>query len=212
MVVQFREADSINVLISGLTAAGKTTHAKLLAENMNYEYISATALLAGLLGIPSEEINDQFWIKYGDQIDRIRRATDLDNELDHELLKLCLKRSDLIVDAWAAPWLVKTDKAVRVWLKSDLKSRTLKAAVSDDNAHELSWYEPFIDKKDRTTRNHFKRLYDFDLYMYDTAGFDVIIENTLYIKNPTRLDADRGIALFDPVFTKAVKQNLAYKK
>jgi hypothetical protein len=36
-----------NIAFAGLTAAGKTTHAKILAEQLGYEWISATTLYNG---------------------------------------------------------------------------------------------------------------------------------------------------------------------
>lgn len=35
-----------NVVICGLTAAGKTTHAKLLSKELGFTYVSGTATLA----------------------------------------------------------------------------------------------------------------------------------------------------------------------
>ena len=74
-----------NIAISGLTAAGKTTHAKILAAELEYSYVSATEIMADMLGINRSEVGPGFWQKHGDSIAKIRDATDLDRELDNRL-------------------------------------------------------------------------------------------------------------------------------
>jgi hypothetical protein len=41
-----------NIAFAGLTAAGKTTHARRLAADLGYSYVSATDILFEILGMP----------------------------------------------------------------------------------------------------------------------------------------------------------------
>jgi len=43
-----------NVAFAGLTAAGKTTHAQLLAADLGYDYISATDISFEILPVPGD--------------------------------------------------------------------------------------------------------------------------------------------------------------
>ena len=42
-----------NILLSGYTAAGKTTHARLLADAFGHQYVGASELRRSLMGVAS---------------------------------------------------------------------------------------------------------------------------------------------------------------
>jgi cytidylate kinase len=188
-----------------LTAAGKTTHALLLARDLGYRYVSATQMMAELAGIPADQVDERFWLTFGDQIAELRKQPDLDLELDRRLIQLATERDDLVVDAWAAPWLLPRESAVAVWLGSTHETRSMKASVSDEGRETVSWYSDFIAEKDRTTRRYFLDLYDFDLFDTPGGSFDLVIDNSAHIRVPTREDSDRGIAEFHPTFRHAIQ-------
>jgi cytidylate kinase len=192
-----------NVVISGLTAAGKTTHAKILATELGYSYVSATEVMAGMLGIGRSEVGPGFWQKYGTEIARIRDTTDLDRELDGRLIAMATEGKRLIIDAWALPWLIPQDSCISIWIESDHHSRTLKAAVSDENKQDLVWYGKFIAHKDDDTRARFLGIYDFDLYG-TRENFALELDNSAYITKATREDSDRGINAFAPLINASV--------
>jgi len=187
-----------NIAISGLTAAGKTTHAKILAAELGYSYVSATEVMADMLGIERREVGLGFWQKYGDIIARVRDTTNLDRELDNRLKAMATEDEQLVIDAWALPWLIPREVCISIWIESDHHSRTLKAAVSDDNMQELSWYGEFISRKDDDTRERFLCIYEFDLYG-TRENFTLEVDNSKYITRATRQDSDRGIDAFAPV-------------
>lgn len=55
-----------NIAFAGLTAAGKTTHAKILAEQLGFEYISATKTILEIIGLDHEP--ERIWFTSGSQI------------------------------------------------------------------------------------------------------------------------------------------------
>ncbi len=84
----------------------------------------------------------------------------------------------------------------------------MKAAVSGLNDQSVDWYYAFVEQKDQRTRAHFLRLYSFDLFDYKAADFDVVIDNSRHISEPTREAADRGIASFRPKFENEIYAHL----
>jgi hypothetical protein len=48
-----------NIAFAGLTAAGRTTHARLLAEQLGYEVVSATTIILDILGVRANP--EQIW-------------------------------------------------------------------------------------------------------------------------------------------------------
>jgi cytidylate kinase len=200
-----------NILISGLTAAGKTTHAKLLAAELGYRYVSATEIIADMVGIDRNAVGPGFWKTHGEAIRKARDTTDLDRELDERLVTVASSDEGLVIDAWALPWLTTSGRCVSIWLESDLRSRTMKASVSDLNRRSLSWYSRFISSKDDDSRERFLALHGFDLYG-PRENFHMELDNSDYICWPTRTDADRGIAGFRPVVGAALKDYFAGRR
>jgi cytidylate kinase len=200
-----------NIVISGLTAAGKTTHAKILAAELGYSYVSATEVMADMLGIERREVGPGFWQRYGDAIGGIRDTTNLDRELDNRLTEMAKAAEQLVIDAWALPWLVPREACISIWIESDYHSRTLKAAVSDDNKRELAWYSGFIGHKDDDTRDRFMDIYGFDLYG-GRRNFTLEVDNSMYITKATKQDSNRGIERFTPVINSSVMSLLMLAK
>src|SRR5688572_26121635 len=87
-----------NVVICGLTAAGKTTHAKLLARELGYEYVSGTGTLARLLGIDAAE-DPPKWAAISERVAEAR-TDDTDRELERELLIKSQKANRQVFDVW----------------------------------------------------------------------------------------------------------------
>lgn len=199
----------MNVAVSGLTAAGKTTHALLLSGDLGYRYISATEIIAEMVGLDRNIVRNGFWEDYGDAIQKIRDTSDLDRKLDERLIKIATTDEGLVIDAWALPWLVSPQKCIHVWLESDHNSRTMKAAVSNENRQRSNWYGEFISKKDDDSRKRFLAIYGFDLYGR-RDHFTIQLDNSSYITKPTRENSDQGIAQFHPILRQSVRKHLGF--
>lgn len=188
----------INVLFAGLTAAGKTTHAKLLAKDLGYTYVSATELLVELAGVHKEP-GESVWSdadKYA-YIQSLRASDDLDDELERQLLAMIRSRTHTVFDTWAMAWLADVP-TLRIWIDSDRLSRTLKCLVSDRSRNiGLQDAIAIIDKKDSDTREIFLRRHGFDLFT-DFGEFELVLSNTFLISEPTLEATLSGIAQFAP--------------
>jgi cytidylate kinase len=197
-----------NIAFAGLTAAGKTTHARLLAEDLGYDYVSATEIFLELASLDALKGTDEVWFNHFDAIEQLREGDHLDDALDHQLLTLCEARNRTVFDTWALAW-ISPVPVVRVWLGSDELSRRWKCYVSQlgKPGATMNKCEALIRKKDEGARTRFLRKHGFDLCV-DHADFEVILDNTEYIDAPTREASDRGIAGFHPLLRKAVRHAL----
>jgi cytidylate kinase len=122
---------------AGLTAAGKTTHAKRLADELGYDYVSATDILLAILGI--DDPSDQIWFARLGEIQAARGDGAVDIELEQRLVSLNRTRQRTVFDTWALAW-IGEGPLVRIWIESDLESRVRKCLVSQRSgrldAHE----------------------------------------------------------------------------
>jgi cytidylate kinase len=191
-----------NIVISGLTAAGKTTHARLLAKSIGYQYLSATQVMVDLLGLDGGI--EGLWRRHGETIAAARESGRIDAELDRRLKRVCATKSGLVIDSWALPW-TGHKPVISIWLESSLDSRAAKAFVSqgEPRSSNLEECRSHIVEKDNSTRQYFLSRYGFDIFR-DRAPFDIILENSHLMTEPSERASRRGIRVFQPILERAV--------
>lgn len=195
-----------NIAFAGLTAAGKTTHARRLAEELQYDYVSATEILLEILGI--DEASDQVWFTRLGEIQDARDDGIVDRELEQRLIALARTRQRTVFDTWALAWIADTPM-VRIWLESDFPSRVRKCVVSQ-RSRRLSPDEcgALIREKDDYNRAIFLRRHGFDLFE-DRYRYDVVLCNSHLIPEATAMAAESGINAFAPVVYAAATAAMA---
>jgi cytidylate kinase len=181
-----------NIVISGLTAAGKTTHARRLAKQLGYDYVSASQYLAEAAGIAVEGPG-HWWMSKGDQVAAARRRARIDEKVDRMLTTLARDGKQTIFDAWALPW-ISDAPMVCIWLQSDFPSRCRKCLISHLN-EGISYTDctTTIEEKDAESRQIFQALHGFDLFL-DHEDFDIILDLSELIPQPTRACSESSIA------------------
>lgn len=188
------------IIVSGLTAAGKTTHARLLASQLGYEYVGASQLMAQELA-GSDQPWDPGW-------DSRRLEGQADRVVDELMVREFERRDDCVFDAWALPW-TTNGPATRLWLASDLGSRSRKVIVSRLERGQTMSYaeaEEIAVQKDQFSRDMFQRLHGFDLFT-DHAIFDIVLDNSEVIPVASLAAAAIGISAFAPVVLAAVVEH-----
>lgn len=194
------------VAFAGLTAAGKTTHAKILAEELGFEYISATDIILDILQI-RETTPDRVWFSSYDKIEQARKDDRIDIELESRITNITDKQDGLVLDTWAMAWIYSgTMPMVRLWIESDEDSRTRKCYVSQGTNKTLDMDDcrKLVTKKDTDTRIKFQRRLGFDIFT-DRERYDIIFNNTMLIPEATEEVAREGIKVFRKVMLKAVQ-------
>src|SRR5258707_2029696 len=92
-----------NIAFAGLTAAGKTTDVKILAAQLGYEWISATALLLDILGTGANP--EKVWFTDYERIQKAREDSRIDIELERRVRALAHRKDGLILDTWAMAYI-----------------------------------------------------------------------------------------------------------
>lgn len=187
-----------NVVISGLTAAGKTTHTKLLADALGYRYVSASAVMAQLTGHEDDTGDSNWWSRHASELSALREDGALDRRLDAIMCELASERGGQVFDGWALPW-TSSQPMVRIWLSSSLEARAMKYKVYRlPESVPIGTCREYASSKDDESRRLFSALYGFDLFE-DHDVFDAVLDSTRLIDAPTRAAADAGIARLAPV-------------
>jgi cytidylate kinase len=184
-----------NIAFAGLTATGKTTHARRLAADLGYDYVSATDILFEILGMtPGKDP----WFSQLDAITAAREGDAVDAELESRLTGLARTRDRTVFDSWALAWICPVP-VVRIWIESDLPSRTRKCLVSlGRNPRPLAECEAVLRVKDGHNGAMFRRRHDFDLFT-DRHRYHAVLRNSHLIPSASQQQALRGIEAFAPV-------------
>lgn len=191
------------IVISGPTAAGKTTHAKLLARRLGVEYVSASAIFrrvtAEVTGIEST-----WGARWSPEIDGARTTRDIDRRVNDIVLERYNSMSDGVFDAAFLPWLIPAGSALCVWLDSDLPSRVMKCYVShlDNSRIDQNEARRVIEEKDSTSTRVLSALTRATYEVCDR--FDLVMSNSSLMKEATVESAVLGVGVFAPIFEKAV--------
>ncbi len=189
------------VVVSGMTAAGKSTHGALLAQDLGLRYVSATELLARIV---AQRVGGPVQQRWQPSLDAARGQDEsIDDELDRALSERLREPEGGVFDACLLPWVEPRHAAVNVWIESDLPSRLRKCVVSHwgDGIDEAAAATRVADK-DAFTADRLARSVGCD-YTPDDR-FSVVAANTDLIPRPTPEAARAGIAAFRPVLTAAV--------
>jgi cytidylate kinase len=199
----------MNIIISGLTAAGKTTHALLLARRLGYDYVSASQLMLRRLGIEPDESNT-LWATRMAEVETRRDDSAVDQELNKYLATDLRQRDHVVFDSWSGAWLYQGPHCLRVWIESDRRSRAMKARVSQyphGPILPLATCQALVDEKDDTTAARLRPLLGSDV-RYNRAPFDLVLDNSTLINEPTIESARRGIASFHDQLVQIVSDRL----
>jgi len=163
-----------------MTACGKSTAARRLAQRFRLKYVSGGTVLKELalrMGYKSQEKG--WWestegMRFLDQ--RLREPT-FDKQVDAELLSWG-SRGNVVLDSWTMPWLLKT--GFKIWLEVSPQERAKRLASRDRISFKRA--EELIREKDGKTKRIYERLYGFKLGE-DFSPFDLILDTELLSAN-----------------------------
>jgi cytidylate kinase len=162
------------ICIAGLTACGKSTAAKRLAERFNLKYASGgTALKEAALKIGYKPSGRGWWESAEGMrfLEHRARDQELDKRIDDYLLKLA-ERGNIVLDSWTMPWLSR--KGFKIWLEVSAEERARRLSGRDGMSNEEA--RKIIEEKDGRTRQIYDRLYGFKLGE-DYSPFDLTLDS-----------------------------------
>ncbi|MCL4399404.1 cytidylate kinase family protein [Candidatus Parvarchaeota archaeon] len=162
----------MRIIISGLTASGKSTLAKRLADYFGLEYFSASSKLRDIM-----KYGDfKFWeSKKGIEAVKFRlKHPEYDRKLDAYVLSYLKKHDNIVMDSWVASWKFY-GKAIKIYLKSDLETRARRVSSRDSTPYKSAL--KFMREKDKLTTEVYRKLYKMDI-INDMSPFDLVIDSS----------------------------------
>jgi cytidylate kinase len=168
------QSKKVVICIAGLTACGKSTAAKKLAEKFNLKYASGGTALKELALKTGYKAQEKGWWEAAEGMRFLeQRSQDsrFDQQIDNELLKLA-DHGNIIMDSWTMPWLYK--KGFKIWLEVSPAERARRLMGRDGIGVEDA--RQTIKRKDGKTKEIYERIYGFKIGE-DYSPFDLILDS-----------------------------------
>ena len=169
-----------------MAAVGKSSLAEAIASKYNLRSYSAGALLRKIAQKNGFQSTENFWdTEEGFRLCEKRKTdTRFDKQLDQVTTKY-LDKGDVVVTAWAMPWIYQNKSCLKIWLKASLETRALRMSSRDKI--------PFNQALKRTKqRDGSDKLLLFRLYRIrlerDLTPFDLVL-------NTERLTRKRALSV-----------------
>jgi len=173
---------NIVISIAGMTACGKSTVAKRLAQKYSLKYISGgTALKEIAIGMGYKAQERGWWettegLRF---LEKRLRDFRFDKQADTELLKWA-EQGNVVLDSWTMPWLFKD--GFKIWIEVSPQERARRLARRDKIS--LGEADKTIREKDGKTKRIYEKLYGFKLGE-DFSPFDLVLDTELLSANET---------------------------
>lgn len=171
------------ILICGFSASGKSYLVNFVAKKFNYNYVHTSDILNQFAnGVSEKKIQidntkrNNGWYEFSGLDTKRKNNHNLDKKLDKFLVKLVKTKDNLVLDSWTLPYLVKENpKIIKIWLDATEKERAKRLALRDKVTYTHAY--KLLKEKDKFSKEHFQKLYGFNLGK-DKQVFDLVINTT----------------------------------
>jgi len=173
---------NVVICIAGMTACGKSTVARRLAEKYGLRYVSGGTALKELAIRMGYKVQKRGWwetVEGRRFLERRLRDFRFDKQVDAELLNLA-EQWNVVLDSWTMPWLFKN--GFKIWIEVSPQERARRLARRDKIS--LGEAEKVIGEKDGKTKRIYEKLYGFKLGE-DFSPFDLVLDTELLSANET---------------------------
>jgi cytidylate kinase len=164
---------NIVICIAGMTACGKSTVARRLAEKYGLKYVSGGTELKELAIRMGYKAQERGWWETTEGkrfLEQRLRDFRFDKQVDAELLKWA-EQGNVVLDSWTMPWLFKN--GFKIWIEVSPQERAERLVRRDKIS--LRDAEKAITEKDENTKRIYERLYGFKLGG-DLSPFDLVLD------------------------------------
>jgi len=173
---------NIVICIAGMTACGKSTVARRLADKYRLKYVSGGTALKELAIRMGYKAQDRGWWETTEGkrfLEQRQRDFRFDKQVDTELLKWA-EQGNVVLDSWTMPWLFKN--GFKIWIDVSPQERAKRLARR--NKISLREAEKAVTEKDEKTKRIYERLYDFKLGE-NFSPFDLVLDTELLSADET---------------------------
>ena len=155
------------ITLSGLHGTGKSTIAKLLAENLGILYYST--------GKAFRDLAEENGMTLEEYTNYVEKNPEIDKNLDTKVVDMA-KKGNIIFDSQLSGYLLKSIADFKIHLTCPLKIRVKRMVARDQSSYDAKLKETTL--REESELNRFNELYNIDLSDNDFIQnfFDLIID------------------------------------
>lgn len=159
------------IIVCGMPAVGKTTVAKIVAEELGQKIVGGGDILKEIAKEHGYRATGEDWwdTAEGMQFLKTREGSNFDKEVDERLLER-VETGDVVITSYTLPWLSK--KGTKVWLSGTQLSRAGRMSTRDGTSLEACM--AIISKRDAENFKLYNSLYGIE-FGRDLSPFHLIV-------------------------------------
>jgi cytidylate kinase len=158
------EAETVRLLLSGLSGTGSTTAARRLAADLDLSYVYGGQIFRDMAveqGISLEELAES-----------LEQDPEREREIDRRLIAAGL-RDNVLIEGRTIGWIFPRDiPALRIWLTCDLQERLRRV---EDREHHPRSAENLL-RREASDNRRYRTLYGIE--PEDFSPFDMVLDTT----------------------------------
>ncbi len=161
------------IVISGMSASGKTTLASTLSRHFGIPVLGGSDILKQMAIERGYKPGGETWWDTAEGM-RFLAERQKDPEFDKETdrrMRVAVEAGNVIVTSYTAPWIIRA--GFKIWLSASQKTRAERMAKRDGTTVEETI--AVIRKRDEENRKLYKNLYNID-FGNDLKPFDLVVE------------------------------------
>lgn len=159
----------VTIIISGMSASGKTTLAKIIADRFALKYYGGGEALKEIaIENGFNAVGDDWW-DTSEGLDFLKQREnnfEFDKKIDKKLIELA-KTGNVVISSYVLPWIY--DGGLNFWINASTKTRADRMSVRDNTS--VSDSVKVVKIRDECNISLYKQLYDIDLNS-DFSVFD----------------------------------------
>jgi cytidylate kinase len=155
------------ITVGGLPGSGKSTFARLLAEDMGLRYLSAGQVFREMARERGMELRE------------FSKHAEGDHDIDRRIEEMQVEKSrggDVVVDSRLSAWVVENPD-LRIYLSVGRPERARRVAQRDGIPMEQAIN--LVSEREMSERKRYKEIYDIDVT--DIGVYDIIINSGTFL-------------------------------
>ena len=161
------------IIISGMSAVGKTTVSKMVAEKLSLKVVGGGEVLKEMAVEQGFTPGGEDWWDTGEGmrfLRRRKRSSGFDKDVDERLLEKA-RLGNVVITSYTLPWL--SQWGVKVWLSGSVASRARRMAKRDHA--EFEECRKVLSVRDLENHALYRKLYEID-FGRDLGPFDLVVD------------------------------------
>lgn len=156
------------ITISGNAGSGKSTIAKLLAKQLNYEYVS-------IGDFARKYASEEYSLTINEFQDYFKQHPDEDKKIDSRFKEYCNSKESLVIDYRLGFYFVKDAYNILLTVSDEIAAKRIQKSERKNEYTDLS----SIYQRNLAMRTRFQRLYKVDFF--DSANYNTVIDSNNFM-------------------------------